>query len=271
MPRDDSLILRRVNALDGRKTAWVNDRRVSGEVLRNLSDRLVELHGQHDDRGLLNPRGHRKLLDAFGDYDDLLARCRAAWRDLQGARSSLEEGAARIAALQEEEEFLRHAVAELEDLSPEAGEDAALDARRRLMQAAEKIREDVARAHTALGAAGAESMMRDASRRLEAAAPELSGALDGAIAALDRALVELGEAEDGVSRALDQLSFDPSELEQVEERLFSIRGLSRKHSVQADDLAGFAAELSESLGGFGRRCGGSCCVASSGGRGRGRV
>ena len=247
LPRDDTLILRRVNGLDGRKTAWVNDRRVSGEVLRNLSDRLVELHGQHDDRGLLNPRGHRTLLDAFGGYDDLLARCRAAWRDLQGARSALEEGIARLSSPQAEEDFLRHAAAELETLAPEVGEDALLDSRRRLIQAAEKIREDVARAHTALSADGAESMLRDAARRLETAAPEVGGALDGAIQALDRALVELGEAEEGVARALDQLSFDPVELEQIEERLFAIRGLSRKHSVQPDGLAELAQTLAERL------------------------
>ena len=133
IPSEDGLILRRVNSRDGRKTAWVNDRRVSGDVLRRLSDCLVELHGQHDDRGLLNPRGHRVLLDAFGDHDDLLARCRAAWRDWQRARSELEEAEAKISALREEEDFLRHAVQEFEALSPEPGEDAALDARRRLM------------------------------------------------------------------------------------------------------------------------------------------
>ncbi|MDA9865364.1 DNA repair protein RecN [bacterium] len=247
LPRDDTLILRRVNARDGRKTAWVNDRRVSGEVLRALSDKLVELHGQHDDRGLLNPRGHRTMLDDFGDFEDLLARCRAAWRDLRGAKDALEEGEGRVAALRDEEEFLRHAVEELETLAPEPGEDAALDTRRRMMQSAEKIREDVTRAHTALGGDGAESMMRDAARRLEDAAAEVGGALDVAMAALDRALVELGDAEDGVARALDLLSFDASELEQAEERLFAIRALARKHSLSPDDLGDFTTQLAERL------------------------
>ena len=247
LPRDETLILRRVNARDGRKTAWVNDRRVSGEVLRSLSDRLVELHGQQDDRGLLNPRGHRTMLDDFGDYDDLLARCRASWRDLQGARAALKEDEARVADLREQEEFLRHSVAEMEALSPEPGEDATLDARRRLMQSAERIREDVARARTALGEDGAESLMRDASRRLEDAATQVGGALDDAIAALDRALVELGDAEDGVARALDRLTFDPAELEQIEERLFAIRALARKHSVQPDDLGTLASGLAARL------------------------
>ncbi len=240
IPLDDMLILRRVNTRDGRKTAWVNDRRVSGEVLRRLSDTLIELHGQHDDRGLLNPRGHRQLLDAFGGHDDLLARCRAAWRDWQGAREELKEAEARIGELKTEEDFLRHAVSEFEALEPEPGEDASLDARRRLMQAGERISADVSRAHAALGSEGAEGMMRDAARWLETAAEDAGDVLSSAITALDRALVELGEAEDGVARALESLAFDPAELERVEERLFAIRAMARKHSVVPDDLGGLA-------------------------------
>ncbi|MEM6385095.1 MAG: DNA repair protein RecN [Pseudomonadota bacterium] len=247
IPQDDALILRRVNARDGRKTAWVNDRRVSGEVLRRLSDCLVELHGQHDDRGLLNARGHRQLLDAFGDHDELLARCRAAWRDWQGARSELAEAEAEVAALTEEEDFLRHAVQEFETLQPEPGEDAALDAQRRMMQAGERVREDVARARSALGSGGAEGMMRDAMRWLDTASDGLGDGLSEAVAALDRALLELGEAEDGVAQVLEKLSFDPAELERVEERLFALRALARKHDVTPDGLAQMGAVLAERL------------------------
>lgn len=243
LPKGDSLILRRVNTREGRKTAWVNDRRVSGEVLRALSDNLMELHGQHDDRGLLNPLGHRKLLDEFGGLEDVLARCRAAWRDLQGAKAELREAEERVAELREEEEFLRHAVKELTDLSPEAGEEETLDASRRLMQASGRIREDISRAHSALGLEGAEGAMRDASRWLEGAAEQAEGALDDPLDALERALVELGEAEEGVTRALERLAFDPIELERIEERLFAIRSLARKHGITADQLADFAEEL----------------------------
>ena len=247
LPAEDTLILRRVNSRDGRKTAWINDRRASGDILRALSDTLLELHGQNDDRGLLNASGHRQLLDTFGDLEDDVARTRAAWRDLQGARAALAEAEAAAAALAEEEEFLRHAVGELTTLDPQAGEDAALDAQRRMMQSAEKIREDIARAHTALGSDGAEGMMRDASRWLESAAEKAEGALDEPLTVLERAMVELGEAEDGVARALDALDFDPGELERVEERLFAIRGLARKHSVAPDDLAALTEELSAKL------------------------
>ena len=247
LPADDTLILRRVNSRDGRKTAWINDRRASGDILRALSDTLLELHGQNDDRGLLNASGHRQLLDAFGDLEDDVARTRAAWRDLQGARAALAEAEAAAATLADEEEFLRHTVAELTTLGPQPGEDAALDAQRRMMQSAEKIREDIARAHTALGSDGAEGMMRDASRWLESAAEKAEGALDEPLTALERAVVELGEAEDGVARALDALDFDPGELERVEERLFAIRGLARKHGVVPDDLVTLTEELSGKL------------------------
>ena len=241
----EELILRRVNGTDGRKTAWVNDRRTSGEVLRALSDTLVELHGQHDDRGLLNPRGHRALLDAFAGADTGVVR--AAWGAAQGARKALAAAEAALAGMRAEEDYLRHAVGELDALDPQPGEEADLDARRRLMQGAARIREDVARAFQALGPEGAEGLMGDASRWLDGAAEKAEGALDEAIGALGRAITELGEAAQGVERALDTLSFDPHELERVEERLFAIRGLARKHGVQADDLGGFAGDLRSRL------------------------
>lgn len=243
---DDDLILRRVNGGDGRKTGFVNDRRVSGEVLRQLSDTLVELHGQHDDRGLLNPRGHRALLDAFGAID--LGALRAAWTARRIARRDLDEAEARLAAARAEEDFLRHAVGELDQLAPEAGEEATLDTRRRAMQGAIRIREDVARALKMLGGDGAEGAMLDATRWLEGAADRADGRLDEPLAALSRALVELGEAHGGVEDALSALDVDPAQLEAAEERLFALRALARKHNVLPDDLAGLADELRARLG-----------------------
>ncbi|MFP5479099.1 MAG: DNA repair protein RecN [Alphaproteobacteria bacterium] len=238
---EDELILRRINTADGRKTAYVNDRRVSGEVLRALSDELVELHGQHDDRGLLNPRGHRALLDAYAGLD--LGPLRAAWASQREARAALAQAEAALARAAAEEEFLRHAVAELDKLNPQPGEDEALDSRRRLMQGAARIREDVAKALMALSDEGAEGRMRDALRWLDGAAEKAEGRLDAPMEALNRALIELGEAQSGVEQALEALDFDPGELERIEERLFAIRALARKHGVLADDLGGFADGL----------------------------
>lgn len=235
------LILRRVNAADGRKTAWINDRRVSGEVLRDLSDHLVELHGQHDDRGLLNPRGHRNLLDLYAGLD--LAPLRSAWAVQRTARLALTEAEGALARAAAEEEFLRHSVAELDKLNPEPGEDARLDARRRLMQSAGKIRDDVAKAMAALSEDGAEGRMRDALRWLDGAADKAEGRLAAPVEALGRALIELGEVQAGVERAFEALDFDPGELERVEERLFAIRALARKHAVAPDDLGTLAVTL----------------------------
>ena len=240
---EDTLILRRINTRDGRKTAWVNDRRCSGEVLRALSETLIELHGQHDDRGLLNPRHHRDLLDAFGGLETQVSKVRSAWADLSAARKALADLQTRMTEAKAEEDFLRHAVAELDALAPEEGEDEALDARRRLMQSAERIREDISRAHQALGGDGAEGAMGDALRWLEDSADKAEGRLEEAIAALGRAMVELGEAQQGVEDCLDGLSFNPHELEEVEERLFALRGLARKHQVSPEALAGLQHEL----------------------------
>ncbi|OSQ51778.1 DNA repair protein RecN [Marivita geojedonensis] len=243
----DELILRRVNTSDGRKTGWVNDRRVTGEMLRALSDTLVELHGQHDDRGLLNPKGHRALLDQFAGHDGLLSAVRTAWSTLSKARKALAEAEAAYAAAQAEEEFLRHSVAELDKLAPEPGEDADLDARRRMMQASERIRDDIARAAQVMGQDGAESAMSDALRWLEGVSDAADGRLDEPLAALARAMAELDEAARGVTACLEALEFDPHELEATEERLFALRGLARKHSVAPDDLAGLADTLRERL------------------------
>ena len=242
---EDDLILRRVNAADGRKTGWVNDRRVSGEVLRALSDSLVELHGQHDDRGLLNPRGHRALLDAFAGID--LAPLREAWTARRRAAAALAEAEAALDAARKEEDFLRHAVAELEKLAPEAGEDVKLDTERRQMQAAERIRSDVDRALQILSGDGAEGAMVEAVRWLEGAAETAEGRLDQPLEALARALVELGEATGGIEDALSAMSYDPATLEATEERLFALRALARKHDVLPDDLTTLADELSQRL------------------------
>ncbi|SMO50860.1 DNA repair protein RecN [Ruegeria faecimaris] len=247
LPGGEELILRRVNTAEGRKTAWVNDRRCSGEVLRALSETLVELHGQHDDRGLLNPRGHRAMLDDFAGAGGQLATVRSAWSEMSRARKLLSEVESALAAMRAEEEFLRHAVTELDKLDPQPGEDAELDARRRMMQGAERIRDDVARAYDLLGSDGAEGAMSDALRWLEGVSDNAGGQLEEPVVALGRALVELGEAQDGVNASLQALDFNPVELEAVEERLFAIRALARKHDVAPDDLGGFADTLRERL------------------------
>ncbi len=247
IPIEDELILRRVNTRDGRKTAWINDRRVSGEVLRAVSEHLVELHGQHDDRGLLDPKGHRDLLDSFGGHDDMLTTVSAAYRALRAAEKDLRTAESAQEELRAEEEFLRHAVDEFQKLAPEVGEEAELDSCRRLMQGAEKIRADIAHAAQALGREGAEGMMSDAMRWLDGAADAAEGRLEEPLAALSRAMVELDDAAQGVEACLDALEFNPHDLELAEERLFAIRALARKHTVAPDELPTLAQDLTAKL------------------------
>ncbi|MGB0307890.1 MAG: DNA repair protein RecN [Paracoccaceae bacterium] len=247
LPVSQELILRRVNGRDGRKTAWINDRRVSGELLRKLSEHLVELHGQHDDRGLLNAKGHRNLLDDYGQYGALKAAVAKAWSEKERARKAVELENEAVTELRREEEFLRHAVAELSALDPKPGEADALDAKRRLMQASTRVRADVSKAHHALGREGAEALLDDAQRWLQEAAAQLNDELDAPLDSLARVMNELQDTLNEVEACLDAIGFNPHELETLEERLFAMRGLARKHDVHVDALADLAGDLDARL------------------------
>ena len=242
---EDELLLRRTNSRDGRKVAYVNDRRCSGEALRALSATLVELHGQHDDKGLLNVSGHRALLDNFAGVDT--APVRQAWKALRAANKELETARVTLAEAEKDAEFLRHAVDELDKLAPEPGEEARLDAARRLMQGAARVREDITRAAHALGGEAAEGALLDATRWLEGAQSQVDGRLDAPLAALGRILSDLADAQQDIEDCLRALDFNPLDLEIAEERLFAIRGLARKHNVLPDDLAEFADDLRRRL------------------------
>jgi DNA repair protein RecN (Recombination protein N) len=186
-------------------------------------------------------------LDDFARHGTALIKVRQAWRQLMAAKEALAAAETQLTAVRQEEDFLRHAVKELDDLDPQPGEEAQLDSQRRLMQAAERIREDIAKALAALGAEGAEGAISDATRWLQGVADKAEGQLDPSLSALGRAFVELGEAQQGVEACLAGLSFNPSELELAEERLFALRALARKHSVAPDELGDFAITLRAQL------------------------
>ncbi len=241
------LVLRRVAAQDGPGRCFVNDQRISAEGLRQAGELLVEVHGQHDDRGLLNPRAHRPLLDSFAGHGPAVAETRRLWDAAREADAALADARSRLERAAGDAEYLRHSVEEIDKLGPEAGEDERLDAERRLMQASGRIRDEVARAAQALSAEGGEGMLAEALSWLTRCAGKAEGLLDAPIESLDRALVDLSEAQRGVGDALDRLTFDPGRLEAVEERLFAIRGLARKHQVAPDDLPGLGAEFRRRL------------------------
>ena len=239
----DDLILRRRIAADGGGRAFVNDQPVSVALLRDLGGRLVEIHGQADDRGLLNSRGHRDLLDAFGNLGEetaATAMAYAAWRD---AETQLADAAAALEAGQREREWLEDAAAELTALAPVAGEEADLATARARMQKGARLAGDLdaVTAHL-LGSDGALTGLRQAARRLDRLAPE-HALLAAALASLDRAVIEASEAEDALGAAATALSFAPDQLETTETRLFDLRAAARKYRVEPDALADLALDF----------------------------
>ena len=235
---DGDLIVRRAITRTGKSRAFVNDQPVGLALLQNVVRPLVEIHGQNDDAGLLAPVGHRALLDMFGNLDKDVAATRTAFQTWADARAALKQAGADIAAARADEEFLRHATDELTALGPEAGEEELLANRRRALQNAERIAEDVdaVRSSLAGGDQGAENILTTALRRLQSVADKSGGVLDDTLEALDRALNETSEASVRVDAAARELIADPAELDQVEERLFALRACARKHGVQVDGL-----------------------------------
>ncbi|HVC51015.1 MAG TPA: DNA repair protein RecN [Stellaceae bacterium] len=232
-----TIILRRTLAADGRSRAFVNDEPASIGLLRQLGDSLVEIQGQGDQRGLLDPATHRELLDAFAGPDITAGALAAAWHDWQDLRAHAAEAARLLAESQAEEDLLRHLHAELDALAPEADEEDRLTARRSLLQNAERLGETIADAVGELdGDDGAQQALARALRRLERARDRAQGMLDAAVAAAERAAAETAEASAALAGAARALELDPGALEQVEERLFALRGLARKHGVAAADL-----------------------------------
>ena len=230
----EPLIVRRQLKSDGGSRAFINDQPVGVALLRDLGGYLVELHGQHDDRGLVNPRGHRALLDRYARADS--ASVEAAWRDWRVAEEALATARARVAQASADQDLLTAHLAELDGLQPTAGEEEQLAEVRATMQKGERLSGDLAELqHLWAGSDSALASLRSAARRLDRIASE-HPLLAEALEALDRAVIEAGEAEDRLSRAADALSHDPQALDRIETRLFDLRAAARKHGCAVDDL-----------------------------------
>ncbi|MEA3391159.1 DNA repair protein RecN [Sphingobium sp. CCH11-B1] len=245
MEPGEPLLIRRTLKADGGSRAFVNDQPCSAALLRDLGGMLVEIHGQHDDRGLLNPRGHRALLDAYGRCDAAaVASAHFAWR---AATATLADARATVENAARDRDYLAHAVEELSKFAPEPGEEEQLAAERATMQKGARLTDDLAAVSDCLtGSNGGLAQLRQAARRLDRIAGE-DAALAAVLEALDRAVVEAGEAEDRLAEAAEALSFDPARLDAIETRLFDLRGLARKHQVAPDDLAALRDEMAAKL------------------------
>jgi DNA repair protein RecN (Recombination protein N) len=237
----EPLIVRRTLKADGGSRAFVGATSVPAGLIRDLGSLMVEIHGQHDDRGLLNPKGHRELLDAFGRLNT--GPVQRAWSEVIRVEAELAEARAQAAMAEREREYLEHSSEEIERLAPEAGEETSLAEERAAMQAGLKAGESLSGLDDLLGGSeGALAQLRQAARRIERGAADHE-LLAEALAALDRAVIEASEAEDRIARAADALAFDPARLDRVEARLFDIRALARKHRVEPDALAAFGEQM----------------------------
>ncbi|GAB6051623.1 DNA repair protein RecN [Magnetospira thiophila] len=248
---DGEIILRRVVNPDGRSRAWVNDQAASVTLLRQLGESLVEVHGQFDTQGLLDPTTHRAILDNYAGLQTPRAETAGAFRLWSSVEQAVAKAQADLEKARQDEEFLRHAVEELRLLGPQAGEEQQLAESRGLMQNGEKLLEALSAASAALDKGnGVENALRTAQRQLERILEKMDGRLDEAIAALDRAAVEVAEGREQIQRNAEAIDLDPRHLEQVEERLFALRAAARKHNVQVDDLAALHTRLATRLEGL---------------------
>ncbi len=245
---DGDLIFRRVQSADGRTKAFVNDQALSVQLMRQIGQLLVEIHGQHDDRALVDTDAHRTLLDAFAGLAEEaqeVAKLHKIWRDtdrtLKKHREQVEKAA-------READYLRASVEELEKLSPQDGEEDELAEKRSRMMKAERIAGDIAEASEFLnGNASPVPHIASLVRRLERKSHEAPGLLEDTVALLDAALDQLSNAQMEVETALRKTEYDPRELERVEERLFALRGASRKYSVPVTELPALAARMISDL------------------------
>jgi DNA repair protein RecN (Recombination protein N) len=245
---DDELILRRIQFADGRTRALVNDQPVSAQVLRGLGAALAEIHGQHDERALVEPATHRRLLDAFAALEGVAAEVERLWHERRARYEKLADQRAEVDRAQREADWLRHAVEELAQLYPQPGEESALAGRRALMMQAEKVAADLRDAHDAV--AGAQSplpMLSAALRRLERRSAQAPALIEPAVRALDASVHALEEARAHLDGALRAADCDPQEVERIEERLFALRAAGRKYNVPVDDLNALRARYAGDL------------------------
>ncbi len=243
---EGQLVIRRTVGTDGRSRAFVNDQPVSVSLLRRLAETLVEIHGQFETHGLFDVRTHRLLLDAYGGLNPLVDSVRAAWRDWSAADAELIRLTADAEAALAEEAYLRETVAELDQLAPKPGEEASLSETRQRLQHREKLLDALSTAQRELaGDRGAELSLSLARRALERVADRAGGAFDQILAALDRAAIEIGEGVAALDAAGTEFENEGQDLTVVDDRLFDLRRVARRHAVPVDDLA----ELRESLAG----------------------
>jgi DNA repair protein RecN (Recombination protein N) len=245
---DGDLIFRRIQSADGRTRASINDQPVSVQLMRQAGQLLVEIHGQHDDRALIDTDAHRALLDAFTGLGDEVQQLSGLYRSWRDAERAFKTHRAKVEAAAREADYIRASVEELEALSPRDGEEDELAEQRSRMQKSERIAGDISEASEFLnGNSSPVPLIASLVRRLERKSHEAPGLLEETVELLDQALNYLSNAQMEVEAALRRTEFDPRELERVEERLFALRAAGRKYSIPVADLPALAEKMISDL------------------------
>lgn len=243
----ETVLFRRTLFSDGRTKSFVNDRPISTTLLKALGRSLVEIHGQHDDRALLDAASHRDVLDQYGGLQSDVAQVGTLWRNWRDCKKKADTLASEIKAKERETEFLKTALEELDALDPQPDEEEALTAKRLSLQASEKVRETLTDAADALSVREFPTQkLATVLRRLERQ-PNQQNSVKPILTAIERVLIESEEARALLEAELRSERDD--DIEQIEERLFKLRGLSRKHRVPVSELAAFRDRIAADIAG----------------------
>lgn len=245
---DGDIILKRVQRADGRTKGSVNDQPISAGLMRTLGQMLVEIHGQHADRALVDTDSHRLLVDAFGGLTREAEGVAIAYRLWRAKVRELEALKRKVEDSENERDYLRAVLEELNTLQVEVGEEELLAARRQTMMNVEKIAGDINEAYEVVnGHASPVPTLSSLLRQMERKAEQAPGLLDGAIEGLSNALDSLDAVRGALEDAIRQTNFDPKELENTEERLFALRAIARKHKVMVDNLPDLTVQFMNDL------------------------
>ena len=244
---EHEIIIKRTLNQDGKGKIFFNDQPITQKLLKEIGAYLVEIHGQFDNQGLLNPATHLSVLDNYGAYPEKITAMKAAFAVYKKAKDNRVNAEEKIVQAKADEENLRHWVDEFQKMQPRKNELEELEEKRRQMMNAEKILENLDSAYKAMNQGGVQSAIRQAQTAISRVNALLNGKFDNIYALLDTALVNADEAGEEIENASNEISLNQNELDAVEERLFALKALARKHNTTVEELPLVWQQMEESL------------------------
>ncbi|MBR6409406.1 MAG: DNA repair protein RecN [Alphaproteobacteria bacterium] len=244
---DDEIIIKRTLTTDAKSKIFLNDQQISLKLLKELGSYLVEIHGQFDNQGLLNPQTHIDVLDSFGGYDKKLLEVQDLFKKFKDTQKKLKNAVSLYEKAQADEETLSHYKTELENMNVREGEEAELNQKRTEMMHAEKLIENLNTAYQALHGQGLAQEIRHAMGAIEKVNRITDGKYQAIADALDSSLVELDEAVAQIESASEDISLNANDINSVEERLFALKALARKHNCTIDELPDTLEQIKKKL------------------------